>query len=430
MHNRITACDSPVARKAPGDRPVARRTTFWLFTRLALQNLGRRPTRSFLLVFAVALGSGAAFATLTVSRGIKTSMDVGFSRMGADLLIVPKDTLVNLTSAILTVEPTQRTLGVDLADDVAKIPGVGRVAPQRIYRVPAPGAHAHEAALIAFDPARDFTVLPWLREKLDRPPGRGDILLGANQEGKIGEPLTFCGQSLTVYGQLERTGVGPFDNSCFIPFETADLLAHQDGGTRPGAALRGYDPRQVSALLIQLSVGATAEQVRFAIGRTPGVKVSAGGSIVTSARQGLTALFGGVFAFTGLMLVGCVVLVSVLFSAIIAERHREVGLLRALGARRRQIVRLFVAEAALVTGLGGLCGVALGGALLLVFQRSLGYYFQSVNVPFVWPASRGIALGAVSCALGASLVGVLGALLPALGVGKQEPYRLIQAEGK
>src|SRR5262249_1425360 len=150
----------------------------------AAQNLGRRPTRTFLLVFAVALGSGAAFATLTVSRGIATSIDLGFSRMGADLVVVPKDTLVNLTIALLTVEPTERTLGAELADEVAKSPGVGRVAPQRLYRVPAPGAHAHEAALITFDPARDFTVLPWLKEKLDRPPGRGDVLLGANQEGK------------------------------------------------------------------------------------------------------------------------------------------------------------------------------------------------------------------------------------------------------
>jgi putative ABC transport system permease protein len=430
MHNLLTACDAPPNGKAGPSRSLSRRRTFWLFTRLAVQNLGRRPTRSFLLVFAVALASGAAFATLTVSRGIATSTDLGFSRMGADLLVVPKDTLVNLTSAILTVEPTERTLGADLADEVARIPGVGRVAPQRLYRVPASGAHAHEAALIAFDPARDFTVLPWLAEKQDRPLGRGDVVLGANQEGKAGESITFCGQSLTVYGRLERTGVGPFDNAFFIPFETADLLAHEGGGTRPGSALSDYDPGQVSALLIQLSVGATPEQVRFAIARTPGVKVAAGGSIVTRARQALTALFGGVFAFTGLMLLGCVVLVSVLFSAIIAERRREVGLLRALGARRRQVVRLFVAESALTTGLGGLCGVALGGALLLLFSRSLGYYFQSVHVPFVWPAGRAVALCAVCCAFGASLVGVLGALLPALRVGKQEPYQLIHAEGK
>jgi putative ABC transport system permease protein len=431
MHTPDSTLDSTApAKRAPAGAP-GRRLAFFLFSRLAVQNLGRRPTRTFLLVFAVALGSAALFATLTVARGIQASMDVGFSRMGADLMVVPRDTLVNLTSALLTAEPTGHTLPADLADTVAKIRGVSRVAPQRLYRVPtSQNGHAHEAALVAFDPQRDFCVQPWIKEKLDRPLGKGDVLLGAGREGKVGEEVTFCGQTLTVYGRLDRTSVGPFDNSFFITFETAELLAHGGGGTRPGSALPGYDPDRISALLVQLSVGATPEQVRFVVGQVPGVKVASGVSIVTSTRQGLTALFGGVFACTGLLLLGSVVLVSVLYSAIIAERHREVGLLRAVGARRGQIVRLFVAEAAMTTWLGGLCGVALGGGLLLLFQRSLGYYFQTVNVPFIWPAVHSIVICALGCALGAALVGVFGALLPALRVGRREPYDLIQAEGK
>jgi hypothetical protein len=67
---------------------------------------------------------------------------------------------------------------------------------------------------------------------------------------------------------------------------------------------------------------------------------------------------------------------------------------------------------------------------LLLFQRSLGYYFQSVNVPFIWPTGVSIALSAIGCALGAALVGVLGVLLPALRGGRREPYDLIHAEGK
>jgi putative ABC transport system permease protein len=93
-------------------------------------------------------------------------------------------------------------------------------------------------------------------------------------------------------------------------------------------------------------------------------------------------------------------------------------------------VRLFVTEAALTTGLGGLCGALFGGGLLLVFQRSLGYYFQTVHVPFVWPGGRSVVLCALGCALAASLVGVLGALAPAVRAGRQEPYQLIHGEGK
>src|SRR5262249_35586159 len=150
---------------------------------------------------------------------------VGFSRMGADLMVVPRETLVNLTSALLTAEPTGHTLPAELADTVAKIRGVSRVAPQRLYRVPTSlNGHAHEAALVASGPHGDFCVQPWIKERLDRPLGKGDVLLGAGREGKVGEEVMFCGQSLTVYGRLDRTSVGPFDNSFFITFETAELL--------------------------------------------------------------------------------------------------------------------------------------------------------------------------------------------------------------
>jgi putative ABC transport system permease protein len=149
-----------------------------LFSRLAVQNLGRRPVRAALLALTVAVGVAAVFTAVTLRRAIQASMSVGFSRMGADLLVAPRATLVNLTSALLTVEPTTDTLDASLADKVARLPGLDLVAPQRHYRLQATtGGHPQEVDLIAFDPARDFTVLPWLQEKLDRPMRQGDVIL-------------------------------------------------------------------------------------------------------------------------------------------------------------------------------------------------------------------------------------------------------------
>ena len=65
-------------------------------------------------------------------------------------------------------------------------------------------------------------------------------------------------------------------------------------------------------------------------------------------------------------------MVCVLFSAIVAERRSELGLLKAIGARRRQIVGLMVIEAMIVTGAGGLIGVVFGELLLRLFARSAG----------------------------------------------------------
>ena len=139
------------------------RTTRRLYLRLALQDLSRRPTRTMLLALAVALGTGAVFGVLTLLLGVERSMTAGFRRLGADLLVVPEVTLVNLTAALLTVEPTTETIDRRLADDLSRVAGIGRVAPQTLLRVPDPdGGHGGTVDVTAFDPHRDFTVLPWL----------------------------------------------------------------------------------------------------------------------------------------------------------------------------------------------------------------------------------------------------------------------------
>src|SRR6185369_4399304 len=82
----------------------------FLLGRLALQNLARRKARTLLLLAAMAICSGAVFTGAVLMRGIENSMAVGFTRLGADMLIIPAGTLTNITAALLTAEPTDLTL--------------------------------------------------------------------------------------------------------------------------------------------------------------------------------------------------------------------------------------------------------------------------------------------------------------------------------
>ena len=95
-----------------------RRRASSIFIRLALQNLLRRPARTVMLVTAVALCTGAVFASFVIGRGIDASMEQSFSRMGADLIVVPSDAMVNITSALLTVQPTEATFDAKLLNDI------------------------------------------------------------------------------------------------------------------------------------------------------------------------------------------------------------------------------------------------------------------------------------------------------------------------
>src|SRR5262245_15524316 len=136
----------------------------FLLGSLALQNLGRRKPRTFLLLAAVAICSGAVFTGAVLMRSIELSMSVGFTRLGADMLVVPAGALTNITAALLTAEPTDLTLDDSIIRQLQTLKGVQRVAPQLIFRTDASGysRSGDLVDLIAFDPDRDITVRPWL----------------------------------------------------------------------------------------------------------------------------------------------------------------------------------------------------------------------------------------------------------------------------
>ena len=107
----------------------------WLLLSLALQNLGRRKARSLLLIAAVALGSGVVFTGAVLMRSIDRSMAVGFTRLGADMMVVPEGALTNITAALLVVEPTELVLDADaLGQGAAHEPGPHRRAEDRAGR--------------------------------------------------------------------------------------------------------------------------------------------------------------------------------------------------------------------------------------------------------------------------------------------------------
>ena len=115
-----------------------------------------------MLGLAVTLSAGIWFASFVAGWALRDGIATSFARMGADLVVVPRATLVNLTSSLLTVQPTDATLDVALQQDLAAIPGIARIAPQRLVPSLVDG---RSVSLIAFDPEQDFSVQPWLAER-------------------------------------------------------------------------------------------------------------------------------------------------------------------------------------------------------------------------------------------------------------------------
>lgn len=394
---------------------------------LALRNLQRKPFRTYSLALAVAIAIGAVFATAVILWGVERSLAQGFSKFGADALVVPKGAVVNIKSALLTGEPSTFYMRGEYASQIRALAGVAKVTPQ-LFLTTAAGAHCivGNAFLVGFDPRTDFTVMPWLYRKQPRDFAAGDVVVGANNAYDVGDTVYFYGETFNVYGKLDRTGIGLYDNAIFLHIDKAyDLI---DSSRRfADVPAMGFDRGDVSALLVQVGGAAKANLIRFAIARNPDVRVVTAGNIVTSVRQNLAALFTGTIALTAVLILGNVLMISAIFSTIVNERKKELGLLRAIGARRLAIFNLMLSESVMLTTIGGIVGLGLGVILLRLFARSIGFHLESLNIPFLWPPLPHIGLLAAGSVLFALLVGALGALYPAVAGSRIEPYDAIRA---
>ena len=398
----------------------------WLLGGLALQNITRRRLRTALLVAAVAISCAVVFAGGVLMRSIVASMSISFSRLGADLMVAPAEALINITAGLLTVEPTDRTVPANLL--AVPIAGIARIAPQRVFRTDRSGL-GESVDLIGIDSERDFTIQPWIAERLGRQMRPADIIVGAAREVPVGSEVQVFGRPFRVFAKLGRSGVGTHERGIFMT--SSDLLGlagavrEQTGDVPP--MLR---PDRVSGLLVQLAPGTTEIQARFALlSRFPDIKVVAGEALMTGVRQSLEALLTGSLLLVVMAFVSTAIMVAVLFSAIIAERRSELGLLKAIGARRRQMVALMLIEAVIITGGGGILGIVFGELLLRLFARSVVYHLSEMGVGFVWLDAADTLLIAAVCIILAAFTGAVGALVPAWRASRSDAYELMLGNG-
>ncbi len=138
--------------------------------------------------------------------------------------------------------------------------------------------------------------------------------------------------------------------------------------------------------------------------------------LVEAVDELFGVLFLGVIGLSsaGLMVGGIGVIGIMLIS--VTERTREIGIRKAIGARRSEILWQFLVEAGLLTGLGGAAGLALGGSMAGLLAA-------------LTPVPASIPLWSVAVALlGATLTGVVFGLIPALRASKLEPVDALRAE--
>jgi putative ABC transport system permease protein len=392
------------------------------FFSLAIRNLKRKPLRTGILMVAIGLLVSVLVFALSFVRRVDSGIRMTSDRLGADLLIVPTGSRGAAEDVLL--ENKVKTFYMDrgIVDRVRSVDGIDRVTAQT-YLATITGAccDVPESIVVAFDQDTDFVIKPWLSKKLGRKLQKGEAIVGSESALNITLGLTevdsvLFGNVFRMVGVLDKTGTG-LDTAIFIDEKNIDdIMKKGKTGIRPGQislilakVKKGYDPLRVAADL-EDSIIETDTVARKDIGKN-----------VLNALKDINRIFLITIVLASFL---AAFLAWAVFSGITNERSKEVGIMRAIGAKESHVVRLFLIEVLVIGGIGSVVGILFGTALSLALGRAFTI-LKSVSTDLTVTERLCIALAGLVAGTGICIVG---ALSPITRIKKIEPLIVLKGE--
>jgi len=351
----------------------------------ALESLNGNKMRSGLTILGIVIGVAAVIAMLAVGQGAQNTIAGSINGIGTNVLFVFSGNQTggpgrNQGAASKNIKPMTMD-DAQAINDTFAAPSVEAVAPVL------QGSGVDAAALGETTTTTVNGVTPAYAAVRNEVVTEGDFISNENylghasvavigtdladklfgrKEGLVGETLRLAGQPFRIIGVLESKGGSAFgnaDNQVIIPLTTArDRVTHRSGDN-------------VDVIFVQSTSADTttqaANEIKQIMQTRHNIPVGGDNDFTVYTQQDmlqtassitgiLTVFLGGIAAIS--LLVGGIGIMNIMLVSV-AERTREIGLRKALGARKRDILTQFLAESSLLSLLGGIIGIMLGWAI-------------------------------------------------------------------
>jgi putative ABC transport system permease protein len=385
-----------------------------------LRNLSRRKLRTGLTVAGITIGIWA----LVVFSAMANKMDAlvqGGSRYYADKVIVTDGTVAGFGLPVRLSSGAQiATLdGVDvvapsvtmLADAIQGSVNLGNA--DQIVGTPAGADKGRERFDVGLTAGRELTAAD---------EGTDVTVIGSDVARKrslgVGDTIELRGHSFTVVGVREPTLTAP-DTTISVPFSTAQRLLYD--GLPPIIRDQVGSVELVSQFIVYPKPGADVEALARKIEATVDHTAAMTGAEFDQTVGASIGVFNAIVVGIGLisLIVGGLSIVNTMAMAV-AERTREIGIRRAIGAGRRRIVREVVTEAGLIGLIGGLAGLTLG-TLVVTLANEAGRASGTI----LFELTPGTALFSVGFAI---ILGMAAGLVPAWTAARLDPVAALRHE--
>ncbi len=353
---------------------------------MVVKDVTRRKKRVLYTSLGVVIGVTTIVAVLTIALAGETNIYGQLEKYGANLIVMPaiSDIDVGLgglslgTLAVgenyisedklpeikqITDGKIREALGIEDEGDIATI------APKLYMNTEVNGT---SVIVVGVDPQEERKLKTWWRiskgRYLEAP---GEALVGATAaellEFNVGDKIALNGREVTVTGILEETGSNE-DYQIFLPIETAQETFNKEG------LVSSIDVR---ALCSACPTAVIADSINENI---PGVRAVAVKQIAETEMGMMEKISKFLLALAGITLaVGCFGVVNTMMTSV-HERIKDIGIMRAVGASRNQIIKIFLYEAIIIGVAGGFLGY-IAGTLLAYIAGPL--IFGGVAVTYV-----------------------------------------------
>jgi putative ABC transport system permease protein len=397
---------------------------FWENIRMALREFGANRLRTFLSLLGIVIGIGSVISITTLGQSATASVQKQVAQGGLETIMVfPGRDAAKEVRRLFTVE-----LGQKLKSEVQGIREVTPVVQAGYFLKHGRDTYENGAVLgvqASFPGIYNYqnAAGAFLSEE-DVQRRRSVLVLGAEIASELFPEGEAVGQYVRIYRKgvarsfkvigvmKEKTGTMgmDFDASAYIPYETYSARLERLENVQRYAigTVSGADVLKVSEKVEGYFAKLTGNTDSFRV-----ISPSTIAEMFTNVTKTLNLFLTGVAAIS--LVVGGIGIMNIMLVSV-AERTKEIGIRKALGAAPKAIRGQFLTEAVTLTLVGGLVGMALGTALSFLATALLKWSFA--------PQAASYAL-AVACS---SAVGIFFGLYPAARAARLQPVEALSFE--
>ena len=396
--------------------------------RTALESLSSNKLRTLLTMVGVIIGVASVVALLSIGAGVSALISDSIKGIGTNVLTIQIDDRI----------PKARLTNADVQalSDLSRLPGLARIVPElggkQIVSV---GRKFTDKDVNGTTPG--FFALRSLKMKegeafslADIKQQRRVIVLGALAAEALFADVSAVGQTIlvgtvpfTVIGVAERKGGSTdntIDDNMWVPISVAQekLYVERSGSLTSVSSIfvEVKDVKAIDALMLTMADVLRREHALL-VGQPNDFRIlnqTALVSTLDTVVSALTAFLGAIGAIS--LVVGGIGIMNIMLVSV-TERTREIGVRKALGARRGNILMQFLVEALTVSVLAGFIGIGVGIASSQVISR-----LQTYLTPQVQPLSIIVAFGV------SVFIGVVFGLYPAWRASRLIPVVALRYE--